>query len=96
VAAFTLLGYSVAELGGRVLAAYVDALPRLLAWSIALAVALEAVRGFHAGHGASLLRAAVLVAAALYGGWLYYLQRAHVVRLLSDTPTATRHPLSAI
>jgi hypothetical protein len=25
-----------------------------------------------------------VAAAALYGGWLYYLQRAHVVRLLSD------------
>jgi VanZ family protein len=84
VAAFTLVGYMVAEFGGRALPRYLDAVPRLLAWAAALACALEALWGFRAGHGASLARGGLVAAAALYGGWLYYLQREHVVRLLAE------------
>jgi VanZ family protein len=83
-AAFTLAGYMIAEFRGRVVATYGDALPRLFAWSAVLAVAVEITRGYEAGQGASLARGALLVAAALYGGWLYYLQRAHVMRLLTE------------
>ena len=82
VAAFTLVGYMVAELGGRLALRYGAALARLLRWSVGLACVVEGVRGYHT-HGASLARGSLLVAAALYGGWLYYLQRAHVVQLLS-------------
>ena len=84
VAASTLAGYMVAEFRGRDLARYLDAVPRLLGWVIAVACLLEALWGFRAGHGASIARGAVVVAAGLYGGWLYYLQRAHVVRLLAQ------------
>jgi VanZ family protein len=83
VAACTLVGYMVAELRGRVILRYRDALPRLVTWGLMLVLAVEAVRGFHEAQGASLARAAVLAAAVLYGGWLYYLQRAHVVQLLA-------------
>ncbi|MDB5865671.1 MAG: VanZ family protein [Betaproteobacteria bacterium] len=92
VAAFTLVGYMVAEFGGRAIAGYRDALPRLIAWAVGLACALEVVQGFRAGHGASIARGALVAAAALYGGWLYYLQRAHVIRLLAGNgpkPQAT-------
>ncbi|HEX4936232.1 MAG TPA: hypothetical protein VFV33_23790, partial [Gemmatimonadaceae bacterium] len=89
VAAFTLLGYMVAEYRGRVVTSYREALPRLLSWGVTAALLGEGVRGFHAGHGASGTRAVVLLTAALYGGWLYYLQRAHVVRLLSRPVTTT-------
>lgn len=83
VAAFTLVGYMVAEFRGRVEMEYREAVSRLIRWGVWLALAGELVRGFHAGEGASVARAAMLVGAALYGGWLYHLQRAHVVRLLS-------------
>ena len=49
---------------------------------VGVAIAAEAARGFDL-HGASAARAALLVAACLFGGWLYYLQRAHVVSLVS-------------
>ncbi len=87
VAAFTLLGYMVAEIRGRSLARYSDAVPRLLFWAVVAACVAEASGGFQEDHGASLARGALLIAAALYGGQLYYLQRAHVMRLLSDNPT---------
>lgn len=86
VAAFTLLGYMVAEFRGRAVRAYRDAWPRLARWGTTAALLGEGVRGFHAGHGASVARGIVLLTATLYGGWLYYLQRAHVVRLVSQSP----------
>jgi glycopeptide antibiotics resistance protein len=84
VAAFTLLGYMIAEFRGRDVPSYRAALRRLLAWGSAAAIAGESVRGFHLGHGASLSRGILLLSAALYGGWLYYLQRSHVVELLAE------------
>lgn len=87
VAAFTLLGYMVAEFRGRVVERYREALPRLIRWGGTAAILGEGVRGFHAGHGASVARGIVLLTAALYGGWLYYLQRAHVVRLIAQAPS---------
>ncbi|HEX2829662.1 MAG TPA: VanZ family protein [Burkholderiales bacterium] len=83
VAASTLAGYMLAELRGRTMLRYRDALPRLAGWTLALVGLVEAAWGFRTGHGASIARAALMAAASLYGGWLYYLQRAHVVRLLS-------------
>ena len=89
VAACTLTGYMLAELRGRVVARYRDAVPRLLMWSVVFACLVEGLWGFRAEHGASIARAALMVAAWLYGGWLYYLQRAHIVRLLANV---TRQP----
>jgi hypothetical protein len=86
VAAFTLLGYMVAEYRGRVVEAYRAAVPRIATWGLASTLIGEAARGYHAGHGASLARGGVLLAATLYGGWLYYLQREHVVQVLSADP----------
>lgn len=83
-AAFTLAGYMIAEFRGREVASYSHAAPRLLVWGVALGVAMEITRGYEAGQGASLARGAVLVAGALYGGWLYYLQRDHVMRVLAQ------------
>jgi VanZ family protein len=82
-AAFTLVGYMAAEIRGRELAQYRHAFPRLVGWGIALALAAEAARGFDV-HGASVARGVLVVAACLYGGWLYYLQRTHVISLLSS------------
>ena len=86
VAAFTLLGYMIAEYRGRVVHRYSGAIPRLLGWGVTVAVLGEGVRGLHAGHGASAARGVLLLAATLYGGWLYYLQRQHVLHLLAEDP----------
>lgn len=83
-AAFTLVGYMAAEIRGREILRYRDAFPRLIAWGIGLAIATEVARGFDV-YGASLARGGLLVAVCLYGGWLYYLQRAHVIRLVSQS-----------
>lgn len=87
VAAFTLLGYMTAEFRGRSVATYRLALPRLLVMSAAATLIGEGIRGFHGGHGASMARGCVLLTATLYGGWLYYLQRSHVMELLSHRPS---------
>jgi hypothetical protein len=42
----------------------------------------ELLEGFRLDGGASALRWVIIVAAALYGSWIYHLQRAHVRRLL--------------
>ncbi|HEX2828844.1 MAG TPA: VanZ family protein [Burkholderiales bacterium] len=86
-AAFTLLGYIATELRGRDVKGYRDAFPRLIAWGVGLAIAVEAARGFDL-HGASAARGVLLVAAGLFGGWLYYLQRAHVIWLLSNNASS--------
>lgn len=88
VAAFTLLGYMIAEFRGRDVPSYRAALHRLLMWGATAAIAGEGVRGFHLGHGASVSRGVLLLSAAFYGGWLYYLQRSHVVELLSEREAA--------
>jgi hypothetical protein len=89
IAAYTLVGYMAAEVRGRAVARYRAALPGLFACSLALVAAGELVRGYAGSDGASAARGVLLVLAALYGGWLYYLQRAHVVRLLA-TRTGVR------
>jgi hypothetical protein len=55
-----------------------------------LACFVEGSAGYQTGRGASLTRGALLMAAVLYGGWLYYLQRAHVMRLLAENKAASR------
>jgi hypothetical protein len=83
IAALTLLGYMIAEARGRAIARFREALPGVFACSLALVCACELVHGYSQERGASLARGVLLVLAALYGGRLYYLQRAHVMHLLS-------------
>jgi hypothetical protein len=80
-AASSLLGYMAAEIRGRDVERLRDALPRLIGWSVVFAIAAEMARGY-VDEGASLVRGVLVVAACVYGGWLYYLQRAHVMWLL--------------
>jgi glycopeptide antibiotics resistance protein len=84
VAAFTLLGYMVAEFRGRTISYFRSALPRVLGWAVTLTAVTETLRGFQWRGGASVARGLVLAVAAVYGGWLYYLQRAHAMKLLSQ------------
>jgi hypothetical protein len=82
LAAFTLLGYMLAELRGRREARFREGARHIAAWGGGVAVACELLEGFRPEGGASLLRLALLIVASLYGAWLYHLQRAHVRRLL--------------
>ena len=77
-AAFTVAGYVTAEFHGRHDANFRAVLGRVLCWGGALAVMLEIARGWHAELGASVFMGALAVAASVFGGWLYHLQRDHV------------------
>ncbi len=82
VAAFTLVGYIVAEFYGRDLRQYREIVWQVLRWGGGLSLLLEVVRGFHPHYRASLSMAAYTLGAAFVGGWLYHLQREHVRALL--------------
>jgi hypothetical protein len=73
--AASVLGYVVAEMGGRRELAYSRVLPRLVALSAAFAIGVEAIRGLEPGIGASVAECLLVTAAGPYGGWIYHLQR---------------------
>jgi VanZ family protein len=78
LAAFTLLGYTVAESRGRLEERTGSRLARLAGASVLCAAALEALRGFHPGHGASVVVLLLTTAMSLYGGLIYRIQLAMV------------------
>jgi VanZ family protein len=82
VAAFTLLGYMLAEFRGRRESRLRQSVAHVGAWSGAAALVAQLLEGFRANGGASGAAWLMLVGAAIYGAWLYHLQRAHVRRLL--------------
>lgn len=82
VAAFTLFGYMIAEFRGRREARFRDGARYIAAWAAGAAALTELLEGFRPGGGASVMRLVLVIFAALYGSWLYHLQRAHVRRLL--------------
>jgi len=82
VAAFTLLGYMLAEFRGRREARFRAGARYIAVCATGAAAVTEVLEGFHPDGGASLLRLVLVVFAAVYGSWLYHLQRAHVRRLL--------------
>ncbi|MGQ0766539.1 MAG: VanZ family protein [Gemmatimonadota bacterium] len=84
VAAFTLLGYICAELRGRIHGSFMAAMRFVGSVVGSSAVANELLLGFHGGHGASVMRLALLAGAGTYGAWLYHLQRTHVTALLAS------------
>lgn len=99
VAAFTLVGYLIAEFHGRDLAHYRQIARRVLFCSTLLTVLLEGARGFHPAYHASVLMVAFTIGAAVLGGWLYQLQRDHVRALLTRrtayAPSTVRNALVA-
>lgn len=88
VAAFSLLGYVLAELRGRSERPYREAAGRVALLGAAAALLLEGARGWAPAEGASALRFLLLVAAALHGGWIYHLQRAHVRQRAREAPAS--------
>jgi glycopeptide antibiotics resistance protein/uncharacterized membrane protein YozB (DUF420 family) len=98
-AAFTLLGYMVAELKAREELPPAAAVRRIIAWSAPAALATRVVGDLALGPGtaswapgAGILWVALTVGAALYGGWLYHLQRTHVRALVGVSPTHAAPP----
>ncbi len=85
LAGFTLVGYITAEFHGRSNESYRVISRHVLRGSLVLIALLETARGWNTAQGASLSIALLAVAAALFGGWLYHLQRDHVRTLLQRT-----------
>ena len=83
VAAFTLVGYVVAEYHGRDLDHFRQIAACVACWGGGLSVLLELARGFHPAYHASALMVLFTTSAAVLGGWLYQLQRDHVRALLA-------------
>lgn len=77
VAAFTLLGFMVAEFRGRRELPFGASLPHIVLWAGLAGAIVELLRGFRPGYGASALQLVLSLGAASYGGWLYHLQRDH-------------------
>jgi len=82
VAAFTLVGYMIAEFHGRDGRGLRATAQRVALWAGGISLLLEAARGWHPDVGASVLLWLFTVVAALFGGWMYLLQRDHVRTLV--------------
>lgn len=83
IAAFTLVGYVIAEFHGRDRQRFVEIAARVMGWGGGVSLLLEATRGWHPDYGASLLMLVFTIAASTFGGWLYLLQRDHVKALVA-------------
>lgn len=82
LAAFTVLGYLIAEWRGRLELTLVRDLPRLFLIAATIALILEIPSGFQSERGASAVRLILAVTSALFGGMIYHLSRAHIRFLL--------------
>lgn len=82
LAALTVVGYVTAELYGRSDAPYARVVGRVAVSSAVLVVLIELTRGWHTIQGASGALGLLGIGAALFGGWLYHLQRDHIRTLL--------------
>ena len=82
LAAFTVLGYLVAEWRGRLELPLHRDLPGLFLIVMRLALTLEFLSGFQSGRGASLVRVILAVAGELFDGTIYHMFRAHILFLL--------------
>jgi VanZ family protein len=82
VAAFTLVGYMSAEFHGRDRRTHAHDWPRAISWAFPVSLLLQTARGFRADSGASFSLLLLTQVAAIFGAWLYVLQRAHVQALV--------------
>jgi glycopeptide antibiotics resistance protein len=82
VAAFTLAGYMIAEFHGRDARGLRATATRVALWAGGISLLLEVARGWYPDASASVLLWLFTVVAALFGGWMYLLQRDHVRALV--------------
>lgn len=92
LAAFTVLGYAMAEARGRREGPFRASLGALVGTGLAVAAGLEVLAGFHRGPGGSLVRAMLAAGTAVYGGGIYHLQRDHVRWLLARGRSVPTEP----
>lgn len=83
IAAFTVLGYLLAEASGRRELDYSADLPRVLAFTAFAGVLVEVASGWAPRDAASGAQLLLLLTAGAYGGWLYHLQREQIRRLVA-------------
>ncbi len=83
IAAFTLVGYVIAEFHGRDRLHFREIAPRVISWGGGVSLLLETTRGWHPNYGASLVMLVFTITASTFGGWLYLLQRDHVKALVA-------------
>jgi hypothetical protein len=86
IAAFTLLGYAVAEYRGRSRHGAGELLRSILLWTVPTSAVFQGIRGWHPAYGASGLLFALTVLGAVGGGWIYILQLEHVRALARRGP----------
>jgi hypothetical protein len=81
IAAFTLLGYMIAEIRGR----KNEAIKKTLGWtffiSAAAAIFIEVLKTYPALNGINILSIIIIISACLYGAAIYSLQLAAIERL---------------
>jgi glycopeptide antibiotics resistance protein len=81
VAAFTLLGYMIAEMRGR----KNESAEKTLGWTLFIAVAaaifIEVLKTYPALNGINILAVIIIIAASLYGAVIYRLQLSAIERL---------------
>lgn len=82
IGAFTLVGYLTAEYRGRDTEGFAPALPGVLIIALLLSLGIQLARGFHPALGASVALFLLSPLAAVFGGYVYTLQRAHVRALV--------------
>lgn len=89
VAATTLLGFMVAESRGRTAVSYADSIGWVIFWS-ALATGITGTIATAVGTGVlGASRLLVSIAAGVFGGWIYHLQREQITRVA--TGSFSRH-----
>ena len=82
LAAFTVLGYMIAEWRGRLERSLREEISPLFLIIFGFALVLELLSGFQAGSGASLVRMLLSITGGLFGGTIYHMSRAHIRFLL--------------
>jgi hypothetical protein len=82
LAAFTVLGYAIAEWRGRLERSVREDLPHLIIILTSFALILEFLSGFQSGRSASLVRLLLSITGGLFGGAIYHMSRAHIRFLL--------------
>ena len=89
VAAFTLLGYMLAEMRGRTEESAAHALTMVFFLSVSAALVFQVLRGFHPSDSFNLLGVMILTLAGSYGAVIYRLQLA-AIRQLKSRPVSAR------
>jgi hypothetical protein len=87
-AAFTVLGYMTAEAWGRRELPFRQTVPVVTGVAGIAAAVVAGLRAGGAPTAAQMPETIAALVAAIYGGWLYHLQRDRVRELLHGTPNA--------